>query len=67
MLKPLDPFLFLLIAIAGCMSQRQVQVIVHLALPCTSRDILRGARSPAQQGSGDRINSDKPPRPISGI
>jgi hypothetical protein len=27
MLKPLDPFLFLLIAIAGCMSQRQVQVI----------------------------------------
>jgi len=27
-LKPLDPFLFLLIAIAGCMSQRQAWAVL---------------------------------------
>jgi hypothetical protein len=45
MLKPLDPFLFLLIAIAGCMSQRQVQVIVHLALCSVKMDRVEAGRA----------------------
>jgi hypothetical protein len=45
-LRPLDPFRFVLIAVAGRMNQQQVQVIDHIReenrVPCEQ---LRGRRS----------------------